>query len=252
MAHYWKTDTTLRQKQVAWPSTNQIGKQVGLALLIVVIWSGMLFGYLRLNDTDQPSTAVSEREPDAEVAQEPPPVVPTSTATPQPSPTDTPIPIPTEATDTESSSVTFDNEPVTETPIVELSPTSTKTNTLEPLPTQTPPPSTDEPVASEDETGEVSFSQDVFPIIDRRCTKCHGGGTNDDGSPRIEEGLSMLTYEDLLAGSWNGPVIEPGDVENSYLIEQISTGEMPKKEPDLLPNEIRIIRAWVEAGAPNN
>ncbi len=55
-----------------------------------------------------------------------------------------------------------------------------------------------------------------------------------------------------MAGSMNGPVIEPGNVENSYLIEQIVTGKMPKKEPRLLPAEIRLITAWVEAGAPNN
>lgn len=50
----------------------------------------------------------------------------------------------------------------------------------------------------------------------------------------------------------NGPVIEPGDVENSYLIELIVEGKMPKKEPRLLPAQIRAITAWVEAGAPDN
>ena len=62
----------------------------------------------------------------------------------------------------------------------------------------------------------------------------------------------MTSHADIIAGSWNGSVVEPGNVDDSYLIEQIVSGEMPKKEPRLLPAEIRIITAWVEAGAPDN
>jgi hypothetical protein len=102
-----------------------------------------------------------------------------------------------------------------------------------------------------DSPAGVSFSGDVFPIFDRRCVKCHGG-PKDDGSLRIEEGLKLTTYADVMAGSWNGPVVEPGSAEGSYLVEQIITGEMPKKEPRLLPSEVRIISAWVDAGAPDN
>jgi hypothetical protein len=92
---------------------------------------------------------------------------------------------------------------------------------------------------------DVSFADHVQPILERRCVKCHGG-------ERTEEGLVMTSYEDLINGSWNGPVIEPGDSENSYLIEQITTGEMPKNEPSLLPTEIRTIAAWVDDGAEDN
>ncbi|MCB0155359.1 MAG: hypothetical protein KDF65_11240, partial [Anaerolineae bacterium] len=60
------------------------------------------------------------------------------------------------------------------------------------------------------------------------------------------------TYEGILAGSYNGPVVEPGNVEDSYLIEQVVTGEMPKREPRLLPGEVRTLSEWVAAGAPNN
>jgi hypothetical protein len=91
----------------------------------------------------------------------------------------------------------------------------------------------------------------VFPILERRCIKCHGG-PKDDGSLRIEEGLDMRTYATLLEGSWNGPVIEPGDADESYLIELINEGEMPKNEPRLLPGEIRTISDWIQAGAPDN
>jgi hypothetical protein len=55
-----------------------------------------------------------------------------------------------------------------------------------------------------------------------------------------------------MAGSWNGPVIEPGSAADSYLVEQIVSGEMPKRQPDLLPSEIRIISNWVDSGALDN
>jgi hypothetical protein len=62
----------------------------------------------------------------------------------------------------------------------------------------------------------------------------------------------MHSHETLMKGSWNGTVIEPGDAEESYLVELIVSGEMPKKGPRLLPAEIEAIIAWIEAGAPNN
>jgi hypothetical protein len=55
-----------------------------------------------------------------------------------------------------------------------------------------------------------------------------------------------------MAGSWNGPVVEPGSAADSYLAEQIISGKMPKKEPRLLPSEIRIISDWIDAGALDN
>lgn len=95
------------------------------------------------------------------------------------------------------------------------------------------------------EVATVSFSNDIMPIIQSRCINCHGGD-------RIEEGLLMRTYDEILAGSDNGPVIVPGDVTTSLLVELITTKEMPKKGPKLTPPQIQAITEWVAAGAPNN
>ncbi|RME74138.1 MAG: hypothetical protein D6784_10610, partial [Chloroflexi bacterium] len=95
------------------------------------------------------------------------------------------------------------------------------------------------------------FTGDVFPIFERRCIKCHGG-EKPEGGLRIEEGLDMRSYEALMQGSINGPVVEPGNADASYLVELIMKGEMPKKEPRLLPGEIRTIVDWINAGAPDN
>jgi mono/diheme cytochrome c family protein len=91
----------------------------------------------------------------------------------------------------------------------------------------------------------VSFTNDVVPIIQSRCINCHGGD-------RTEKGLVMHTYEELMAGSENGPVIVPGDVAGSKLVELIANQKMPKRGPKLTPPQVQLITDWVAAGALNN
>lgn len=97
----------------------------------------------------------------------------------------------------------------------------------------------------------VSFSADVLPIFEQRCAKCHGA-VDDSGEVRAEASLNLLNYDRVMAGSEFGTVIEAGNAENSYLLEMIVEGDMPE-EGDLVPaDEIAVVRAWIEAGAPNN
>jgi hypothetical protein len=126
-------------------------------------------------------------------------------------------------------------------------PTATPTPTVTPTPAVTPTPEagpTATPVPTVD-LANVSFTHNVLPIFEEHCTRCHGGDNP-------EQGLRLTTPAEVLAGSVNGSVVEPGDVENSYLIEQIVTGRMPKEGPKLTPAEIEIITAWVEQGALDN
>ncbi len=97
----------------------------------------------------------------------------------------------------------------------------------------------------------VSFSEDVSPIIKRTCERCHGG-TGEDGEVVVEEGLNMTTYEGLMAGSLYGTVVEPGNPDESYLVELVEAGDMPKEGDTLTADEIEIIRQWIAAGAKNN
>ena len=133
-------------------------------------------------------------------------------------------------------------------------PVGTPTPTVTPMPTATSAPGVDTPAPELSATAtpaptvdlaNVSFQNHVLPIFEQHCTECHGG-------EEPEEGLRLTSHAEVMAGSMNGSVVEPGDVENSYLIEQIVTGRMPKKRPKLTPTEIEIITAWVEAGAPDN
>ena len=117
------------------------------------------------------------------------------------------------------------------------------TKMSEPEPTVPPEAPTEAPV--EAPAGEVSFANDVMPIVQSRCINCNGGD-------RIEEGLVFFTYEDVMAGSDNGPVVIPGDVENSLLVELVASKEMPKRGPKLTPPQVQLITDWVAAGAQNN
>lgn len=91
----------------------------------------------------------------------------------------------------------------------------------------------------------VSFSRDIYPLVERRCIKCHGGEFPS-------EGLSMESYESLVSGSQNGQVIVAGDANNSLIIEMLESGEMPKRSSNLTTEQIQLIRQWIDEGALNN
>jgi outer membrane biosynthesis protein TonB len=223
----------------------QILGQFVLIAVVSVLWGALLFGFLSFTSepeaiaqTEEMSTpAPSEAIAEATSTPTQPPATPTHTATP----------VPTKSIDTPTPLAQTDEK---NTPVLKATPQPTSTSTPQPAPTDTPPPPTAEPTAETADTVGVSFKENVLPILERRCVKCHGG--INDGELRVEEGLKLTSHADILAGSFNGPVIEPGNAENSYLIEQIVEGEMPKKEPRLLPKEIQIITEWVKAGAPDN
>jgi uncharacterized membrane protein len=91
----------------------------------------------------------------------------------------------------------------------------------------------------------VSFANDVLPIIQSRCINCHGG-------ERTQEGLSLKSHAELMAGSDNGTVVTPGDAANSLLVELVAAQKMPKRGPKLTPPQVQLITDWVNQGALNN
>ena len=92
---------------------------------------------------------------------------------------------------------------------------------------------------------EISFSRDVQPILESRCSNCHFGEfTSAD--------LHMDSYKSIMAGSENGPVIIAGNSKKSLLVQKISTGKMPERGPKLTPVQVQVITDWVNAGAQDN
>lgn len=97
----------------------------------------------------------------------------------------------------------------------------------------------------------VDFTRQVRPILAAKCLHCHG----QDPSHR-EANLRLDVYEapdDETAGA--ASVITPGDAEGSELISRITSDDadlhMPPVASDktLKPEEIEILRRWVEQGA---
>ena len=122
----------------------------------------------------------------------------------------------------------------------------TQTPTNPPLSTDTAAP-TDTTAATEPaaQGATVSFAHDVLPIIESRCTNCHGG-------ERTEKGLNLKTYAEMMQGSENGPVVTAGNAADSKLVELITNQKMPKRGPKLTPPQVQLIAEWVNQGALDN
>ena len=140
----------------------------------------------------------------------------------------------------QATQITFEPAAPTEAP---AQPTQTLISTDTPLPASTTTPAADE--STEAPVASISFANDVLPILNNSCNKCHG-------VEQIKEGLDMRTYDTLMAGSFNGTVVTPGNASESFLVQQIVEGEMPKRGPKLTAEQIQIITDWINAGAPNN
>lgn len=88
----------------------------------------------------------------------------------------------------------------------------------------------------------VSFAASVAPVFHARCVACHNA--------RSAKGrLNMETFAALMKGGESGAVIEPGDVESSYLVHVIEDGSMPQDADPLTAEEIATIRQWIATGA---
>jgi WD40 repeat protein/mono/diheme cytochrome c family protein len=94
-------------------------------------------------------------------------------------------------------------------------------------------------------SGDISFVRDVAPVLTQRCLGCHG-------ADKPKAGLSMNTFDALLKGIGNDPVIVPGKPDESPLVDSIQPDaepRMPYKEDALTKDEIALITRWVEQGA---
>ncbi len=89
----------------------------------------------------------------------------------------------------------------------------------------------------------VMFEKDVRPILKTHCFQCHG----EDGE--MKGGLDVRLARFILKGGKDGPVIVPGKVAESHLIDLIKKGEMPKGKTKLKDQDIATLEAWVAQGA---
>lgn len=90
------------------------------------------------------------------------------------------------------------------------------------------------------------FETDVLPLLQAHCLKCHGEKVR-------KLGIDLRSVASMLKGGEAGePVILPGKADESRLVEMISLELMPPDdEPKLTPEQIDLIRAWIDGGAPS-
>ena len=89
----------------------------------------------------------------------------------------------------------------------------------------------------------IDFARDVAPILETHCLRCH--------SPNNAKGeVSLATVADLRENAY----LAAGEPESSYLLHLISFSdgekpEMPKESEPLSPEQVAIVRGWIEQGA---
>lgn len=95
--------------------------------------------------------------------------------------------------------------------------------------------------AAEPQNSDVLTSQ-VLSIIKTHCGKCHG-------PVRPKSGLTLMSLSGIARGSEEGNIVVPHQIEKSSLWLRIRDNEMPPEEP-LSQNDKKLIRQWIETGAP--
>ena len=93
-----------------------------------------------------------------------------------------------------------------------------------------------------DAGGEVTFTKDVLPILQRGCQGCH--------RPGAIAPMSLISYEDVRP--WARSIkrnVEAREMPPWYVDRRIGIQDF-KDDPSLSDEEIATIAAWVDAGSP--
>jgi len=88
------------------------------------------------------------------------------------------------------------------------------------------------------------FETHVRSILKTHCFHCHGEEEVPEG------GLDVRLVRFLQTGGDSGAAVVPGMPNESLLLQRLLDGEMPPDQSKLLsPDEIRVIKDWIAAGA---
>ncbi|MCH7988080.1 MAG: DUF1549 domain-containing protein, partial [Planctomycetes bacterium] len=92
----------------------------------------------------------------------------------------------------------------------------------------------------------VDYLREIKPILAARCFACHG-------ALKQESGLRLDTGALIRKGGDGGPVVVLGNVKNSSLLQRVSATDeserMPSLGKPLTPEQIELIKRWIEQGA---
>jgi mono/diheme cytochrome c family protein len=88
----------------------------------------------------------------------------------------------------------------------------------------------------------AGLPKEVQAVFQGRCVECHGGKA-------VKGRLNLTTPAGLARGGRNGAAVRPGKAAASLLWQRVRDDEMPPEAP-LAAEERRVLREWIDAGAP--
>ena len=109
---------------------------------------------------------------------------------------------------------------------------------------------------------QVSFANDVQPILREHCAECH----NQAGEGESASGFSVRDYNSVMSGTKYGQVIVPGSSISSSLYLMIAEKTAPEirmpphhdeslaagRGVPLTEDKIETIQLWIDQGAKDN
>ena len=94
----------------------------------------------------------------------------------------------------------------------------------------------------------VDYERDIKPLLLQKCAACHGA-LKQNGGLRLDAG------ELVRNGGDNGPVVQPGQVSSSLLIERVTAADSDIRMPPegqgerLSEAQVDLLKAWIDQGA---
>jgi hypothetical protein len=88
---------------------------------------------------------------------------------------------------------------------------------------------------------DLSFVKHIAPILVAKCSRCH--------IDQVKGKFNMATFEAFAKGTPDGPVFQPGQGGASRIVDELTSGDMPRAGPKATKPEIAAITKWIDEGA---
>jgi hypothetical protein len=100
---------------------------------------------------------------------------------------------------------------------------------------------------------QVSFSEDILPLLQWRCAGCHRPG----GQGFEKSGFDLTSYQGVMKGTKFGPMVIARSPETSSLMRLLDWQvapeiRMPHGKKKLSACDRNAVRSWIREGAKNN
>jgi len=93
---------------------------------------------------------------------------------------------------------------------------------------------------------QPKFESEIRPILREYCLDCHGATEKPEGS------LDLRLVRLMFQGGDSGPALLAGNPDASLVLQRIESDDMPPGSLKVSVEKKKLLRAWIEAGAPTN